>query len=76
MLKTIFKAFEIIPVLVPHTFSIRDKLFKGKESISMLTNNKQEYLGMRQHCRAFLGIISLASCTTVLTESDPEGLDK
>ena len=32
---------------VPCTFSIRDKLFKEIESVSILTNNKQEYLGMK-----------------------------
>ena len=38
---------QINPALVPYTFLIRDKLFRNKESVSILTNNKQEYLGAR-----------------------------
>ena len=39
---------QVNPVLVPSTFSIRNKLFQQKESVSILSNNNQENLGMRQ----------------------------
>ena len=38
---------QINPALILLTFLMRDKLFKEKESVSILTNKKQEHLGMR-----------------------------
>ena len=48
---------QINPSLRLCTFSTRNKLFKNKESVSILLQNKQELLGMRQQDRASVGII-------------------
>ena len=55
---------------------MRDKLIKEKESISILTNNKKEHLGMRQHGGIFTRITSLALSTVVLTSSYPAILER
>ena len=39
---------QINPALLPCTFSIRNKLFKDKESVTILSHNKLEHIGMRQ----------------------------
>ena len=49
---------------------MRDKLFKEKESMSILTNNKQEHLGMRQQGGIFTGITGTVSNTMVSTGFD------
>ena len=56
------------------TFSMRDRIFKNKELVSILTNNKQEYLEIRKQGGVFTVITGLASCAATLTESDPLGL--
>ena len=48
--------------LIPHAFSMRNRLFEEKELVTMLPNNKSEHLGMRHNDRLFKGIICLASC--------------
>ena len=48
---------QINPALILYTFSIRDKLFKDKESVTILSYNKQEHLGMKQQGEVFTGII-------------------
>ena len=65
---------QINPALTPCTFSIRDKIFKDKESITILSHNKQELLGMRQQGGVFTRIIGQAMYTTMSTGSDPTGL--
>ena len=67
---------QINPALTLYTFSIRDKIFKDKESITILSHNKQELLGMRQQGSVFTGIIGQATCTTMSTGSDPTGLGR
>ena len=67
---------QINPALVPYTFSIRDKLFQQKESVSILTNNKQEHLGMRQQGGVFTGIIGPASGVAIASGSDHTGLGR
>ena len=49
---------QINPVLILYTFSVRDILFRDKESVALLSNNKQKYLGIRQQGRVFAGFIS------------------
>ena len=67
---------QINPALLPCTFSIRNKLFKDKESVTMLSHNKQEHIGMRQQGGVFTGIISQATSCTISTGSDAEGLGR
>ena len=61
---------QINPALTQYIFSIRDKLFKDKESVSILSHNKQEHLGMRQQRRVFTGIIDQIICATLSTDSN------
>ena len=56
--------------LVPYMFSIRDKLFRNKDSVSILANNKQEHLGVRQQGGVFTGITSSASCVAMSSGTD------
>ena len=67
---------QINPVLVPYTFLIRDKLFRNKESVSILANNKQEHLGVRQQGGVFTGITGSASCIAISSGTDPTGLER
>ena len=67
---------QINPALVPYAFSIRDKIFQQKESVSILTNNKQEHLGMRQQGGVFTGIIGPASGVAIASGSDHTGLGR
>ena len=67
---------QINPALAPHTFSIKDKLFSNKESVTMLSHNKQEYLGMRQQCGVFTGIIGQTTSIAMSTGSDPTGIGR
>ena len=67
---------QINPALVPHTFSMRNKIFCQKESVSILTNNKQENLGMRQQGGVFTGIMGLMSGVAVASGSDHTGLGR
>ena len=60
--------------LVLHAFSIRDKLFQQKELVSILANNKQEHLRMRQQGRVFTGINGLTSSAAIVLGSDSIGL--
>ena len=55
---------------MPCTFSTRDKLFKEKEFTSILTSNKEKYLGIRQEGGIFTRITSLASYIAISTESN------
>ena len=57
---------------MPCAFSVRDKLFKGKETVRMPANDKQEHLGARQHNRVSTGITSLASYAGMLIGSDTD----
>ena len=66
----------INPVLVPHAFLLRDKLFRGKESMSILTNNKQEHLGIRQQGGVFTGVIGPVSSMVISAGSNPTGLGR
>ena len=67
---------QINPALVPYTFSIRDKLFRNKDSVSILANNKQEHLGTRQQGGVFTGITGSASYVAMLSGTDPTGLER
>ena len=67
---------QINPALLPHTFSIRNKLFKDRESVAILSHNKQEHIGMRQHGGVFTGIAGPTTCAAILTGSDTEGLGR
>ena len=67
---------QINPVLVPYTFSIRDKLFRNKDSVFILANNKQEYLGTRQQGGVFTGITGSVSCVTMSSGTDPTDLER
>ena len=67
---------QINPALVPYTFSIRDKLFRNKESVSILANNKQEHLGARQQGGVFTGITGSASSVVISLGTDPTGLGR
>ena len=44
---------QINPALLPYAFSIRNKLFKDKESATTLSHNRQEHIGMRQQGGVF-----------------------
>ena len=61
---------QINPALVPCTFSMRNKIFRQKESVSILTNNKQEHLGMRQQGGIFTGAMDLMSGVAIASGSD------
>ena len=63
-------------VLVPHTFSIRDELLKGKESMSILANNRQKHLGMKQKDSMFTGVIEPVSSLVMSAGSNPIGLER
>ena len=67
---------QINPAIVPYTFSIRDKLFRNKESVSILANNKQERLGARQQGGVFTGITGSALSVAILSGADPTGLGR
>ena len=67
---------QINPALVLCTFSTRDKIFQQKESVSILTNNKQEHLGMRQQGRVFTGVIGLMPGVAIASGSDHTGLGR
>ena len=67
---------KINPALTPHTFSVQDKLFGNKESVTMLLHNKQEHLGIRQQGRVLTGTIGQATSTALLTGCDPTGLGR
>lgn len=67
---------QINPALLPCTCSIRNKLFKHKESVTILSHNKQEHIGMRQQGGVFAGVIGQATSCTVSTGSDVEGLGR
>ena len=67
---------QINSALVPYTFLIRDKLFRNKESVSILTNNKQEYLGARQQGGVFTGITGSASSVAISSGTDSTGLGR
>ena len=67
---------QINPALVPCTFSMRNKIFRQKESVSILTNNKQEHLGMRQQGGIFTGAMGLMSGVAVASGSDHTGLGR
>lgn len=67
---------QINPALVPYTFSIRDKIFQQKESVSILTNNNQEHLGMRQQGGVFTGVMGSTSGVAIASGSDPTGLGR
>lgn len=67
---------QINPALLPCAFSMRNKIFHQKESVSILTNNKQEHLGMRQQGGIFTGAMGLISGVTVASGSDHTGLGR
>ena len=67
---------QINPALVLHTFSMRDRIFQQKESVSILTNNKQEHLGMRQQGGVFTGVTGLLSGVAIASGSDCTGLGR
>ena len=67
---------QINPAVVSPTFSMRNKLFLQKESVSILTNNKQENLGMRQQGGVFTGITGSMSEVVIASGSDPTGLGR
>ena len=67
---------QINPALLPHTFSIRNKLFKDRESVAILSHNKQEHIGMRQQGGVFTGITGPTTCTAISTGSDTEGIGR
>ena len=52
---------QINPALLPHAFSIRNKLFKDNESATILSHNRQEHTGMRQQGGVFAGVIGQAT---------------
>ena len=56
-------------ILVLRIFSPRDKLFRGEELMSILINNKQEHLSMRQQGRVFTGVIGLVASMVMSTGS-------
>ena len=67
---------QVNPVLVPSTHSIRNKLFQQKESVSILSNNNQEHLGMRQQGGVFTGVVGSISEVAIASGSDPSGLGR
>ena len=67
---------QINPALLPHTFSIRKKLFNDKESATILSHNRQEHIGMRQQGGVFTGVIGQATSCAISTGSDAEGLGR
>ena len=56
---------QINPVLVPRAFSLKDELFRGKESMSILANNKQEHLSIRQQGGVLAGVIGSVSSIAI-----------
>ena len=62
---------QINPVLAPYAFSIRDKIFQQRDSMSILTNNNQEHLGMRQQRDIFMGVVGSTSGVVIASGSDP-----
>ena len=67
---------QINPALLPYAFSIRNKLFKDKESATILSHNRQEHIGMRQQGGVFTGVIGQATSCAISTGSDAEGLGR
>ena len=62
--------------LLLHTFSIRNKMFKDRELVEILTYNRQEHIETRHQGRVFIGIIGSTTCATVSTCSNTEELDR
>ena len=67
---------QLNPALLPCAYSIRNKLFKDKESATILSHNKQEHTGMRQQGGVFTGVIGQATNNTMSAGSDAEGLGR
>ena len=61
---------KINPVLISYTFSIRDKLFRNKESTTILLHNEEELLDMRQQGEVFTRIISQTRSTAISIRLD------
>ena len=55
---------------------MKDRIFQQKESVSILTNNKQEHLGMRQQGGVFTGVTGLLSGVAIASGSDCTGLGR
>ena len=67
---------QINPAVVSSTFSMRNKIFQQKESVSILTNNQNEHLGMRQQGGIFTGITGSTSTVAIASGSDHTGLGR
>ena len=55
---------------------MRDKLSKENESVSILSNNDQKHLGIRQQRGTVTGIAGSALCTTISMDSNPVKLER
>ena len=67
---------QINPAITLCTFSIKNKLYKDKEAISILTHNKNELIGSRQYGGVHIEAIESIVKMIIATGLDLTGLGR